>query len=230
MKKFKAFTAVFISFLSVLIIFNGCFGAKDPDSSKVTKKVDEPSPDKQNMEGVDPLDNVAETQKLREEALEKEKNARKNKTVDTNNSNVIYLQSPADAFVMNNENNQNQNDSETIELIKSKIKSIYFEFDKFSIREDMLGTINQNVKLVNSESAIKYSVVVEGNCDEWGTDEYNYALGLKRAQIIKEALISEGVAENRISVLSYGEANPVCLEYKAECWAKNRRTDFLLYQ
>ena len=226
----------FIASFIILVTVIGC-GDKNPDTPlNITPET--PTPDEKtvnNLEGMTDLDQnqlISETQRLREEELARQKEQPKEEpddslTQEVNTSETVYLQSPDE--IINLENNTSQ-PTEGLEEIKSQIQSVYFDFDKFSIREDMLNTVNSNVKLMNSKTAVAYNVLVEGNCDEWGTDEYNYALGLKRAQIIKEALIAEGLAENRISVLSYGEANPVCLEYKDECWAKNRRTDFLLHQ
>ena len=71
-------------------------------------------------------------------------------------------------------------------------------------------------------------ITIEGNCDEWGSDEYNFALGLKRTKAAKDSLVAEGVDATRISMVSYGESNPVCVEKTQECWAKNRRDDFKL--
>jgi len=117
---------------------------------------------------------------------------------------------------------------EDVDYINTQFESIYFDFDRYSIKEEMLPVIEKNIQLLNSPQVSGKEVVVEGNCDEWGTDEYNYALGLKRAQVVKEALIADGVKEDRIRVISYGESNPMCLEQKGECWAKNRRVDFKL--
>jgi len=72
------------------------------------------------------------------------------------------------------------------------------------------------------------SIKVEGNCDEFGSDEYNFALGLKRANAVKAALVNGGVNADTISMTSLGESNPICLEKTQECWAKNRRVDFKL--
>ena len=69
-------------------------------------------------------------------------------------------------------------------------------------------------------------IKVEGNCDEWGSDEYNYALGLKRANVVKDALVADGVNPNRLSVVSYGESNLVCSEKSKSCDAQNRRDEF----
>ncbi|WP_291949684.1 peptidoglycan-associated lipoprotein Pal [Campylobacter sp.] len=107
----------------------------------------------------------------------------------------------------------------------NSISSVYFDFDKFNIKSDMQKVIVKNAQIFNNE-AMNSSVLVEGNCDEWGTDEYNQALGLKRAKAVKESLIAQGVSADRISVKSYGETNPVCTERTKACDAQNRRADF----
>ena len=81
---------------------------------------------------------------------------------------------------------------------------------------------------VAKAAASAYGVKLEGNCDEWGSDEYNFALGLKRAQAVKTELVNEGVDAKRISMVSLGKSTPVCAEKTKECWAKNRRVDFKL--
>lgn len=103
------------------------------------------------------------------------------------------------------------------------LTSILFDYDKFNIREDMQATMNKNSNLLKGKN-----VKLEGNCDEFGSDEYNYALGLKRANAVKTALVNDGMNPDSISMSSLGEGNPVCLEKTQECWAKNRRVDFKL--
>ena len=103
--------------------------------------------------------------------------------------------------------------------------NIYFEFDKYSISEPMEDKFQFNLKLVkeiNEDSKI----LLEGNSDERGTDEYNFALSLKRAQSIKNKLIAEGISENKINIISYGEANPSCSEHNIDCWKENRKVVF----
>ncbi|HEX5328658.1 OmpA family protein [Sulfuricurvum sp.] len=101
--------------------------------------------------------------------------------------------------------------------------SILFDYDKFDIRADMQDAMTKNALLVKGKS-----IKLEGNCDEFGSDEYNFALGLKRANAVKAALVNGGVSADAISMSSLGESNPVCLEKTQECWAKNRRVDFKL--
>jgi peptidoglycan-associated lipoprotein len=111
--------------------------------------------------------------------------------------------------------------------IESKLPTIYFAFDKYNITSDMQAKVDAAVELGKNE-ALQYSVKLEGNCDEWGSDEYNFALGLKRANAVKQAIVAEGIDASRIAMVSYGESNPVCTEKTQECWAKNRRVDFKL--
>lgn len=117
---------------------------------------------------------------------------------------------------------------ERIAAIEQDIEPIYFATDKYRISENELYKIDKNAQIFNSELARDLSIKVEGNCDEWGTDEYNYALGLKRAKSAKDALSVAGVEEGRMSLISYGESKPVCTEHNEACWQQNRRVDFKL--
>jgi peptidoglycan-associated lipoprotein len=114
-----------------------------------------------------------------------------------------------------------------INTIESKLPTVYFDFDKYNIKPEMQEKIDAAAEL-GKNVATNYKVKLEGNCDEWGSDEYNFALGLKRADAVKKALIADGIDASCISMVSYGESNPVCTEHTKECWAKNRRVDFKL--
>lgn len=106
------------------------------------------------------------------------------------------------------------------------IENIYFGFDKYNLTsqmKDVALTNAEKLSLVNPSSTVK----VSGNTDEWGTDEYNYALGLKRAKTVKDILMRNGVTAN-ISLISYGESNPVCTSKNQNCWQKNRRVEHSL--
>ncbi len=110
------------------------------------------------------------------------------------------------------------------------LKSIHFDFDAFTLTEENLAFSAENSKKINdiSQKDNTFKIKLEGNCDEWGSDEYNYALGLKRSMAVKTDLIKRGIAEDKIVIVSYGEGNPICKEQTAECWTKNRRVDHYL--
>ncbi|CZE45752.1 OmpA family protein [Campylobacter geochelonis] len=110
--------------------------------------------------------------------------------------------------------------------IQNDVQNVYFDFDKYNVKADQKPVVNSNAALFNQAGAEALNVKVEGNCDEWGTDEYNYALGLKRAKAVKDALVSEGINADRVSVVSYGESNPVCTDKTKSCDAQNRRDEF----
>jgi peptidoglycan-associated lipoprotein len=104
------------------------------------------------------------------------------------------------------------------------IKMIYFSSDRYDIESDQLRRLMQDMPKIKKLATIG-KVRIEGNCDEFGTDEYNHALGLKRARAVKSVLISNGIPSNKISIVSYGESNPVCTGKSAPCHAKNRRAE-----
>ena len=123
--------------------------------------------------------------------------------------------------------------NEVVSVIDGKeivLKSIHFGFDKYSISEEMLLISNDNVNKINNVTLNNTNVKIklEGNCDEWGTDEYNYALGLKRTKSVRNALIKSGVSSDRIISVTYGESNPICNQQTAKCWKQNRRVDHKL--
>lgn len=109
---------------------------------------------------------------------------------------------------------------------KVLIENIYFGFDKYDLSESAKAKVEANSDKLSPLKA-NTTVKLEGNTDEWGTDEYNYALGLKRAVTVKDALVSNGLKTN-ISVVSYGESNPVCTDKTKKCWQANRRVEHLL--
>lgn len=101
--------------------------------------------------------------------------------------------------------------------------SVYFDFDKFNIRSDMQSVVDEASDDLKVRG--EYSVVIEGNTDEIGTDEYNYALGTKRAISVRDALVVKGINRDSIRVVSFGESKPICTEQDQECYQKNRRAD-----
>ncbi|MEA1918164.1 MAG: OmpA family protein [Campylobacterota bacterium] len=115
----------------------------------------------------------------------------------------------------------------SMSALEDKLGSVYFDFDKFNVKSDMQPVVEGNSNIVN-DSASEFMIKLEGNCDEWGSDEYNYALGLKRTKATKDDMIANGVSSDRISMMSYGKSNPVCSANTKDCWSQNRRVDFKL--
>ncbi len=90
----------------------------------------------------------------------------------------------------------------------------------------MQRVVDNNANVLLSPAIGTLSVRIEGNTDEWGTDEYNYALGLKRAVAVRESLVAKGVDQNKTILVSYGESKPTCTSKTRECWAENRKVTF----
>ncbi len=108
------------------------------------------------------------------------------------------------------------------EIFESKLlKDIHFDFDKYDIRPEDAEILKGNVVLLMKYPNVK--IQIEGHCDERGTNEYNLALGERRANSTKKYLISIGISPDRISTISYGEERPVDPGHNEEAWAKNRR-------
>jgi len=154
------------------------------------------------------------------------KNTQANATsADTKVSNMSSSMDNIDQSSDSMNGNGNSVNSKIAQL-EQKTKIIHFDFDKYNIREDQKPLVEEDANIINSDDAKDFSVKLEGNTDEWGTDEYNYALGLRRAKSVKSALVTLGVDANRLMIISYGESNPVCTEHNKACWAKNRRVEF----
>ena len=103
---------------------------------------------------------------------------------------------------------------------------IYFDFDKSNIREDQRARIIKNATYLNENKGAR--VRIEGNCDERGTNEYNMALGERRANSAKKYLMNLGVNEDRMHTISYGEEKPLLHGHDEYSWAQNRRDDFVV--
>jgi peptidoglycan-associated lipoprotein len=102
---------------------------------------------------------------------------------------------------------------------------IYFDFDKYDIRPDDARRLESNARWLRSNRDL---VLIEGHCDVRGTNEYNLALGERRAKSTMNYLVAQGVAANRITIVSYGEERPQCTQNDDACWSKNRRAHFLV--
>ncbi len=102
-----------------------------------------------------------------------------------------------------------------------EFQDVLFDFDKYSIRLDARAGLDSTAAWLNNHKDIQ--ILLEGHCDERGTNEYNLALGEKRAKAAKTYLASRGVSPTRMRSVSYGEERPVCIAHNESCWQKNRR-------
>jgi len=107
-----------------------------------------------------------------------------------------------------------------------ELKDIHFDFDKYDIRPDAARTLDANAAWLKSNG--NQLLLIEGHCDERGTNEYNLALGERRAKAAMNYLVSQGVQASHITIISYGEERPLCTEHTETCWAQNRRDHFLV--
>lgn len=108
----------------------------------------------------------------------------------------------------------------------SLLKDIHFDFDKYNIRHGDAEILKENAEILKKFPNLK--IQIEGHCDERGTNEYNLALGERRANSAKNYLISLGISADRLTTISYGEERPLDPGHNEEAWAKNRRAHFVI--
>lgn len=106
--------------------------------------------------------------------------------------------------------------------------TIYFDYDRAVVRADAQGTLDANAAWMKKFKTAK--VLVEGHCDERGTEEYNLALGEKRAKAAQDYLLSTGVAAGRLKIISYGKSQPVNPGHDESAWQMNRRAQFVVIE
>jgi peptidoglycan-associated lipoprotein len=106
-----------------------------------------------------------------------------------------------------------------------RVQPIYFDFDRYEIRPGAARTLEADAAWLKANDVL---ILIEGQCDERGTVEYNLALGDRRAAATRNYLIAQGIAAGRISTVSYGKERPVCAEQTEECWAANRRAHLVV--
>ncbi len=111
------------------------------------------------------------------------------------------------------------------QLFAQTVKDIYFDYDKADLRADAQQALAQAAQLIKQKG---WKVQIEGNCDDRGSTEYNLALGERRADAAKQALIQNGVGADALKTISYGKEKPACTESNEDCWQKNRRDHFTL--
>jgi len=122
---------------------------------------------------------------------------------------------------------QNVDDADILDkttVINVGLERVYFPFDQFALTNEARRVLDANAIILKSYPALKVSI--EGHCDSRGSDEYNLALGERRAHVVKNYLVSLGIGSDRFETISYGEELPADSAMTESAWAMNRRTEF----
>lgn len=110
------------------------------------------------------------------------------------------------------------------ELARMQLKMVHFEFDSSELTYSAREVLNNNAQFLVQNPSVR--VKIEGHCDERGTDEYNLALGARRAKAVFEYMVKKGVSSSRMETISYGESLPLDTSGTERAWAMNRRANF----
>jgi peptidoglycan-associated lipoprotein len=105
-------------------------------------------------------------------------------------------------------------------------EDIHFDFDKYVLKAEAMMLLDEKAAYLRENRNAR--VLIEGHCDERGSNEYNLALGDRRANSAANYLIRSGVAADRLTTVSYGEEQPICMQSNESCWSRNRRAHFVL--
>src|SRR5712692_9516618 len=111
------------------------------------------------------------------------------------------------------------------ELFLREVRDAYFDYDKADLRPDARTALSKSADFLKSYP--RFKVTIEGHCDERGSTEYNLGLGDRRANAVKQFLVSSGISADRLSTVSFGKEKPFCTESNEACWQQNRRGHFV---
>lgn len=111
-------------------------------------------------------------------------------------------------------------------LLTGTIGDVYFDFDRYSLRKDAKTMLEANARQLKLSNGV--NVLIEGHCDERGTQAYNLVLGERRAQVVGQYLRELGIPPSQLQIISYGKERPFCTEHQESCWQQNRRGHFVV--
>ena len=111
------------------------------------------------------------------------------------------------------------------ELFLKEVRDAYFDYDKADIRPDARDALSKTADFLKGH--LQFKVTIEGHCDERGSTEYNLGLGQRRADAVKQYLVSLGIPADRLATVSFGKEKPFCQEHAEPCWQQNRRGHFV---
>jgi peptidoglycan-associated lipoprotein len=122
--------------------------------------------------------------------------------------------------------------SEDMKIVNDELRrrgfsaDVFFAYDESALNDEDRNKLSRNADLLKAQARL--NMTIEGHCDERGTNEYNLALGERRASAVKSYLTSLGVGGDRMRTLSYGSERPVCTEHEESCWSQNRRAHMII--
>lgn len=198
----KKYLTYFFIVISLALIFNGCPKKTVMKEEPATKRAEDLSALERER-----AERLEEERKAREKALREKEEAAKREF----EKSLVAKKTPG---------------IEGVVYESSMLKDIHFDFDKYNIRPGDAEILKENASILKKFPNLK--IQIEGHCDERGTNEYNLALGERRANSAKNYLISLGISPDRISTISYGEERPLDPGHNEEAWAKNRRAHFVI--
>jgi len=158
-----------------------------------------------------------ETAKVPEEPIKEE-------TIEIKEEVVEEVEIPKDEMVREEDMAIQEMSAE--EKAQDIFQDVLFEYDKYDIRAEARPVLDSVASFLNDEKDL--NIAIEGHCDERGTNEYNLALGEKRAKATKNYLVSLGTSPERITVVTYGEEKQLCTDRNETCWQQNRRAHFIV--
>ncbi len=109
--------------------------------------------------------------------------------------------------------------------VRLDLRTVYFDYDQHNLTEEAKAILTDNAQQLLEFREVE--VLLEGHCDERGTEQYNLSLGQKRADAVRQFLVNYGINDARIKTISYGEEKPNCSQETETCWARNRRVEFI---
>ncbi len=140
-----------------------------------------------------------------------------------------------DPIISTDDNGNELSDNQNLQIMSplvgtvldrsGELRPVFFDYDKADIRPDQIEVLQTNAQILRQLEVAK--VQIQGHCDERGTEEYNLALGDRRARMVREYLSSMGIAPERLDTVSFGEARPFEKEHNEEAWRENRRAHFV---
>lgn len=126
-----------------------------------------------------------------------------------------------------NKNETKKDDSKlregTLNENLSQLRPVFFDYDKSDIRSDQIEVLQKDAQILTQ---VSNKVQIQGHCDERGTEEYNLALGDRRARMVREYLTSLGIDAGKLDTISYGESRPFATQHNEDAWSENRRAHF----